>query len=301
MLPVIFSVRSQMVRIIKRLFQIKNFTLFVRKKRQQIERLFYRRTYTADDIVTILADMGIRPGMAIVVHCAMNNFYNYRGSAVDLIEALLRFLGPDGTLCMPAYPYDKDNADKVFDVRTDKTAAGYLAETFRNYPGVKRSLNKLHSVCAIGKDADFLLGEHHLSQTCFDEKSPYYKLGVLGGKSVSLGLPSYFIGTISHVCESLLREQMPYFKDKFCKQVTFNYIDSDGTSLHHTMYTEAKVPYVQYKNTHLVDTYFDSTKYQRRRLSNIWINVYDARYTIERLKELALEGKTRFSYPPFYQ
>ena len=301
MYPIIFNVRSKIVRIFKQLFHIENFTLFVRKKHQYLERFFFRRTYTAEDIVAILADMGVRPGMAIVVHCAMNNFYNYRGTATELIETLLHFLGPDGTLCMPAYPYDKDDADKVFDIRTDKTAAGYLAETFRNYPGVKRSLNKFLSVCAIGKYADFLLGEHHLSQTCFDEKSPYYKLGILGGKSISLGLPPYFIGTISHVCESLLREQMPYFRDKFCKQVTFHYIDYQGTPFTHIMYTEPKVPYVQYKNTHLVDTYFDSTKYQRRRLSNIWINVYDVCYTIERLKELALEGKTRFSYPPFYQ
>lgn len=298
---VLFYLQSTVVHFIKKIFHIKNLTLTVRKFRQRLERLYFQKTYTAEDIVAALSSMGVHPGMVIVVHCAMNNFYNYRGTALGLIEALLHYLGPKGTLCMPAYPYDKTNEKKVFDVRTDKTAAGYLAETFRNYPGVNRSLNKLHSVCAIGPAAEYLLKEHHLSQTCFDEKSPYYKLAKMGGMSVSLGLPSYFIGTVSHVCESLLREQLPYFRDKFCRQATYHYIDSKGNILSHTMFTGAKEPYIQSKNTYLVDTYFDSSKYNRRRLSNIWINVYDADYVVKRLSELALEGKTRFSYPPYYK
>ena len=182
-----------------------------------------------------------------------------------------------------------------------KKAAGYLAETFRKYPGVKRSLNKLHSVCAIGKYADYIINEHNLSLTCFDEKSPYYKLAILNGKSVSLGLPRHFIGTIMHVCESLLREQLPYFRDKFSREVTFHYIDENGNSLLHTMYTGAlKEPYIKRRNTYLVDTYFNPDMFQRRKLSNIWINMYDAYYTVQRLSELALEGKTLFAYPHFY-
>lgn len=298
----IFTLRRKTVRFIKKVFHINNLSLWIRRKRQQLEKLFYRKTYTATDIISALADMGLRPGTAIVVHCAMNNFYNYRGTATDLIEALLKYLGPEGTLCMPAYPFDKDNADKVFDVRSDKTAAGYLAETFRNYPGVKRSLNKLHSVCAIGKYADYLTNEHHLSETCFDEKSPYYKLAVLGGKSVSLGLPIYFVGTISHVCESLLRARLPYFRDKFTRKLSFQYIDQNGNRLQHSMYTgDSRKPYIRAKNTHLVDTYFDHGMFKHQRLSNIWINMYDARYTVHRLSELALEGKTLFTYPVFYK
>ena len=266
-----------------------------------MEKLLYHKTYTAADIISVLADMGLRPGTAVVVHCAMNNFYNYRGTAIELIEAFLKYLGPEGTLCMPAYPFDKDKVEKVFDVRTDKTAAGYLAETFRNYPGVKRSLNKLHSVCAIGKYAEYLTNEHHLSKTCFDEKSPYYKLAVIGGKSISLGLPRYFVGTIEHVCESLLRDKIPYFHNKFSQELTFQYIDWNGNRLQHIMYTVSKVPYIRYKNTHLIDTYFDSSMYSHMRLSNIWINMYDARYTIDRLYELALLGETIYSYPTFYR
>lgn len=295
------GVRRCLVDFVKRVFHIENFTLFVRKKRQRIESLFYHKTYTAEDIVSMMAAMGMKPGDSIIVHCAMNNFYNYRGTASGLIDALLNYLGPNGTLCMPAYPFDKTNPDKLFDVRTDKTAAGFLAETFRNYPGVKRSLNKLHSVCAIGKYADYLVSEHHLSKTCFDEKSPFYKLGQLGGLSFSLGLPKYYIGTIGHVCESLLRERLPYFRDKFSRLVSYEYVTYDGRHIRHEMYTGSLKPYVRSKDTCLVDSCFSKEKYGRRRLSNIWINMFDVHYTIKRLSELALEGKTIFSYPPFYK
>lgn len=296
-----FYIRSYVVALIKKMFHISDFTLFIRKSRQRIERLFYHKTYSASDIVTAMVDMGLRCGDTIIVHCAMNNFYNYRGTSTEIIDALLNYLGPEGTLCMPAYPFDKANPNKVFDVQSDKTAAGCLAETFRNYPGVKRSLNKLHSVCAIGKNADFLLSEHHLSQTCFDEKSPFYKLELVGGVSFSLGLPKYYVGTIEHVCESLLREKLLYFKEKFSCEVTFRYINQVGKMISHTMITgNDKKPYIRCKNTNLIDKYFDKGKYERRKLSNIWINMYDVQYTINRLSELALEGKTIFCFPPFY-
>ena len=302
MLSFIYSFRRLSIHIVKCVFHIENMTLFVRKKRQQLERLFYRRAYTADDIVATLADMGVRPGMAIVVHCAMNNFYNYRGSAIGLIEALLRYLGPEGTLCMPGYPSDRREPHRTFDVRNDKTAAGYLAETFRCYPGVKRSYNKHHAVCAIGKYADYLLSEHHLSKTSFDEHSPYYKLSLLGGKSVSFGVEHYYIGTIEHVCESLLRDKLPYFRDIFPKKVTYHYIDYNGDVHSQELYIgDDRNHYIRNKDSHWVERNFDPTKYSRKRLSNIWINVYDAHYTVERLSELALQGKTLFSYPPFYR
>ena len=75
----------------------------------------------------------------------------------------------------------------------------------------------------------------------------------------------------------------------------------NGNSLLHTMYTGAlKEPYIKRRNTYLVDTYFNPDMFQRRKLSNIWINMYDAYYTVQRLSELALEGKTLFAYPHFY-
>jgi aminoglycoside 3-N-acetyltransferase len=245
--------------------------------------------------------MGMKPSSVVIVHCAMNNFYNYCGSADELIDELLRALGPEGTLCMPAFPHNKYDNNCVFDVRTEPTAAGLLAETFRKKPSVKRSLNQLHSVCALGPKADYIVSEHHLSQTCFDEHSPFYKIYELGGQSISLGLPDYFIGTCAHVSECLLRDELAYFRDKFTTPVTFHYIDHNGNNLNHTMFTYGKTPYIRQRSTHLLDKGFHQPEYIRERFSNIWINIFDVRYLVDTLTRLAREGKTIYSFPKFYR
>ena len=222
------SFRIKIVKCVKRFFDIKNFTLFCRKKKQSIEKLIYRKKYSSDDIINILKQSGVKPGHPIIVHSAYSNLYNYSGTADELIDKLIEFLGPDGTLCMPAFPSDKRNPNKIFDVVNSPSAAGYLTEVFRKRPGVLRSLNQLHSVCALGKDADKITGSHHLSKICFDDNSPFYIIGQLGGYIVNLGMPKWFIGTGGHVCEALLYDRLDFFKNKFSNNVTFTYKDKNG-------------------------------------------------------------------------
>lgn len=296
-----YQLYKTLVSTAKKAFGIRSMTLFVRKKLQQVERLFYHKKYTARELVNELVRMGMKPGSVVIVHCAMNNFYNYRGTVDELIDEFLSALGPEGTLCMPAFPFDKYNTDKVFDVRTEPTAAGLLAETFRKRPGVERSLNQLHSVCAIGAKADYILSEHHLSRTCFDEHSPFYKICELGGQSICLGLPDYFIGTCGHISECLLRDELAYFRDKFTTPVTFKYLDQDGNSLTHTMLTKSKTPYIRKRSKKFIDDNFDHSKYAIERFSNLWINIYDVRYLVDTLTNLAYKGKTIYSYPKFYR
>lgn len=290
-----------LVKPIKRLFGLEYLTDTFRKKMTKLEHLFYHRKYTAKELVEELVRLGLKPGQVVIVHSAMSSFFNYRGTPDELIDELLRAIGPEGTLCMSAYPADKFNADKVFDVRSEKSAAGLLTETFRKRPGVKRSLNKLHSVCALGQKADYIVGEHHLSTTSFDEHSPFYKIYELGGISIALGLHSYFMGTCIHVPESLLREKLAFFRDKFVVPMTFKYIDKDGNSLTHTMLARAKAHYVRRRNTKFMDQYFDPSKYKRTRFSNLRITIWDVHYVVDTLCRLAYEGKTLYSHPIFYK
>ena len=293
--------KSYVTSFIKQLFKINNLTLFVRKKRQNIEKMFYKKRYTSADIVEALKIMGVKPGRPVIVHSAMHNLYNYQGTAEDLIDAIIDYLGPDGTLCMPSFMNNKQNEHNVFDVRTSKSSAGYLTEVFRKYPGVKRSLNQLQSVCALGKDADKIIGEHHLSKISFDEHSPFYIIGQLGGYIVNLGLPKWFIGTGAHVCEALLYNELQFFKDKFSTPIEFTSIDYEGIEHKQIMYTRSKHKYVRRKTTDLFDRYFDKSKYARKKMSNIWVTIYDMKYLYETLYSLANQGITIFKEPKFYR
>lgn len=294
------DVRKKLVNFVKNVLGTEDLTLYLRRKRQNIEKIFYHKKYSAEDVVSELKRLGVKPGRPVIIHSAMHNFYNYQGTADELIEKILDFLGPDGTLCMPAFPYDKRNERIVFDVRNAKSSAGYLTEAFRKRPGVLRSLNQLESVCAFGKDAEYITSDHINSLISFDEHSPFYKIGELNGYSVNLGMPKWFIGTGGHVCEALLFNKLQYFKDKFSTPITFTYINEQGEELKHTMMTRMKHPYVRSKNTNVVDKYFDSSKYGRTRLSNIWITVYDMKYLYTKLSELAVNGITIFKSPKYY-
>ncbi len=296
-----YALHNAIVTTVKSIFGIHSMKSFVRKRRQQLERLVYHQKYTAKELADEVVRLGIKRGQVVIVHCAMNNFYNYRGTVDELIDELLRILGPEGTLCMPAFPRNKYDNSREFDVRTEPTAAGLLAETFRKRPGVKRSLNQLHSVCALGPKADYIVGEHHLSHTCFDEHSPFYKIYELGGISLSLGLPKYFIGTCAHVSESLLRNEIAFFRDKFTTPMTFHYVDEEGNMLDHTMLTRTKEPYIRMMSTDIVGQHFDKKYYNQSRFSNLWINLYDVHYLVDTLTLLAREGKTIYSYPKFYR
>ena len=293
-------IRILLVRWIKTIFHISDLNLFLRDVRLYSSKFVYCKKFTVVDLVNLMCEMGMKPGSTIVIHCAMKQFYNFSGTAEELIDAIIEKLGPEGTLCMPSYPFDKKNENILFDVIKSPTAAGYLAETFRKRKGVKRSLNKLHSVCAFGKYADYLINEHHLSKTCFDEKSPYYKLAKLNGLSFSLGLPKYYIGTIEHVCESLLCNELGFFRDCFLKEVNFRYKDENQLEIYHKMWTCDRL-YLRAHNSKLIDTYFDKEKFSRKRISNLRVSMFDVGYTVDRLVDLAMQGKTLYSYPKFYK
>lgn len=295
-----YSLKSFFGRRIKQLLGISNFTIYSRRKWQKIQRLFYRKTFTADDIIYCIKKAGVPPGKPIIIHSAMGAFYNFKGSANELIDKFIEYVGPQGTVCMPAYPVDKYNTNMVFDVRSTKSGAGYLTEVFRQYPNVKRSLNQLHSVCALGHDADYITREHHLSDICFDEHSPYHKIAELGGFTINLGMPKWYVGTAEHICEAKLYGKLPFFTEKFKNVKEFTYLGPNGESYRHRMHASADLRYIRKKNTRIIDVYFDKNKYKRIRLSNLWITVFDVKYLCERLTKLAENGITIYATPKFF-
>lgn len=295
-----FSLRSLFVHSIKKLLGISNLSLFIRHGKQRIEKLFYHRRYSADDIINSIREAGVKPGRPILIHSSYSSFYNYKGDIDELIDKLIDFVGPYGTVCMPAFPSNKLDANQVFDVMHTKSAAGILTEYFRMRPNVFRSLNQLHSVCAFGKDAQYITSGHQYSRISYDRHSPFYKIAELGGYSVSLGLPKWYIGTGCHICEALLYGKLPYFTRKFSIEKEYTYLDAEGCVIKHKMLACSDLDYIRQKNTKLIDKYFDKSKYCRVKLSNMWVSTFELKYLYERLTDLALEGKTIYRTPRFF-
>lgn len=300
--------RQQITNIIKKTLGISDWSLFIKNLRKNIGKVFYKKKYTAKDILQEMIKMGMQPGDVVFIHSSMKEFYNYQGTAEELIQVILDYLGSDGTLVMPAYPpnffsisstcltenYQGLQDEVKFDVKTTPTGAGYLAEVFRKMPGVKRSINLQHSACAIGKYADYLLSEHHLSKTCWDEKSPYYKLTLLNAKVFSFGLP-YFISTVIHCTDSLLFGKYEFFDYFFGRSITYNYRDENGNIGVHSMLTQDSMKRRNKKK--MIRRYFSKDQFKKSKLSNLRIELVYAKYTHDRFMELAQEGIVMYSLP----
>lgn len=271
---------------------------FIRSKRLKYGPYFYKRKYTANDVVCAMKKMGLTKGSTLLVHCSWDDFYNCTSTPEELINEILSVIGEEGTLCMPAYPLLRKN--RIFNVKKSVTKAGILAETFRTYPNVKRSIHVSHSVCALGPKADFLLSEHHLGETAWDEKSPYYKLSQVDGLVFNLGIGKYWIGAIVHCVESILRGKVQYFSDMFFEKKTeYLYIDYDGTQKSYWNYdmphSGKHLRWTSYFRTRRIAKKYLKGKYLK--ISNMQIEMYNASYVIPTLVSLGRKGVTTYLLP----
>lgn len=165
------------------------------------------RPITPARIAADLRALGVRAGMVLLVHASLSRIGHILGSSQAVIEALLDVLGRDGTLLMPTHssewsepsrwrhpPAEEETWDDIraqmpaFDpARTPTRAMGALAEGFRSWPGVRRSLHPQTSFAALGPATSALLDQHRLGDA-LGETSPLGALYRLDGHVLLLGV-----------------------------------------------------------------------------------------------------------------
>lgn len=189
------------------------------------------KEYGVKDIADALSRTGINPGGSIFVHSDLKSF----GRPVSritrteflgaFIEALLRVVGENGDLIMPAFSYNFCK-NEVFDPENSPSTVGILTEYFRKLEGVKRSNEAIFSVCALGGQKEYFTD---VGTDCFGEKSIFEKLYDKNTRIVFLG--ETFDMTYLHFIEQ--RYGVPYrfikeFKGEIklgseLKKLTFSY------------------------------------------------------------------------------
>ena len=283
---------------IKKKFKIRSWEFLKAHIYRKLDKLIYHKKYNTKELVQFLQKLGLKKGDTIFVHASWDEFYNYNGSIKDFINALIEQVGPEGTIAMPSYPLLRKKTS-VFDLYKTPTAAGLIAEEFRKYPSVFRSIN-LHSVSALGPNAEFLTKDHMFSLTSWDEMSPYYRLGQINAKVLTFGLGNKFVGTIMHVADSMLRTKLPYFEQFFKKkqEVTFRLQDTSLVKTEIlTQEDNFKLYFTNAHHSRIINKYYSKDKFKRTRFSNLTINQYDTKYFINRSIELAYEGIVVYTLP----
>ena len=176
---------------------------------------------TFDSLVRDFSELGVAPGMTLMVHSSLGRVGWTVGGPVTVIRALLATLGSEGTLVMPAEsPGVSDPGSwsdarvkaewhetirahlPVFDPLTTPTTMGAIPEAFRTFPGTVRSNHPLVSVCANGRFARTLTERHALA-FCEGAGTPFERLYEMEAFTLLLGV-GFDRCTSLHYAESLV-------------------------------------------------------------------------------------------------
>lgn len=176
---------------------------------------FFSRTreFGPVDLVAALAALGIAPGDVVMVHSGFEPRHGFRGTPMEFIDALIRAVGPQGTLVMMSMPFRGKSAHawlsagKPFDVRRSVSMVGIVSEVFRRRKDVVRSVHPTHPVAVWGAEVQ------RFTAPCgdpapFGPRSPFGRLLELDGKVLLYGVPFQRM-TFEHFIEDHMQALLP--------------------------------------------------------------------------------------------
>jgi len=168
--------------------------LFLLDSKSRFKKYLIRDLSKEDYLYLLDKKLKIKKGDIIFVHSAIGRL-KLGFDISEAIDILLDKIGDEGTFMVPTFPKkvsEKFIKDKdMFSLNDTKSGTGLLTEEVRLRNNAVRSLHPIKSCAAIGKDAEYLLKDHHKSLLPYDRRSPFFKLAELGGKVIGLGVSSW--------------------------------------------------------------------------------------------------------------
>lgn len=161
---------------------------------------------TREMITADLRKLGLAENDIVLVHSSLSSLGQVEGGAATVISALLDVVGPAGTILMPSFQkggeHDLLRRGCVFNLLESRSEMGLISETFRLWPGVKRSLSPTHCTAGLGARAEELLRGHQDCMVSVGRGSPYDKLVRAGGHVLLLGV-THANNTTLHLVENI--------------------------------------------------------------------------------------------------
>lgn len=261
------------------------------KGQEQLVRKFF--SYDPTELKECLTRMGIRHGDTLLVHSSFGPFSGLRGSPDEVVDALLKSIGPTGNLLMVSMAYLSSSYEylqtlKCFDVRKTISRMGLISESFRRRGGVLRSLHPTHPVLAFGPKAEWIVSGHENCLYPCGPGSPFEKLLKLNGKVLFYGANTNTF-TFYHYLEHIVKDELPFplYEDQpFRVQV----IDHQGHARNVTTYVYSREAIPRRRLNILFAELMRRKQWKKARLGNTPIVLIDVSHTLSSTLDLAKRG-----------
>lgn len=172
-----------------------------------------RTVVSMDTLREAVTALGIGPADSVLVHSGISNLGKVVGGPKGTFELIRDCVGSAGHVLYPAFPFDSLMYEYLrhgpeFDVRSAPSRMGALTQYALTAADGMRSVHPTHSILAFGPRRDNFVGEHHLCESPFADRSPFGRLVEAGGKILLLGV-GLNSTTSFHRIEDRLGDQFP--------------------------------------------------------------------------------------------
>lgn len=165
-------------------------------------------------LIQLLTQLGVKPGSVIYIAADISGLplpaykAELTRAAVKereqkwcdfVLNTILEYLGPEGTLLAGAFSYNCSRPGSVFTVEETPSEIGPIPEALRRHPGAIRSVHPIFSVCGIGKHAKDIL--QNTGRAAFGARSPFAAMNAYSADFVCLGTRVSHMMTYIHHLE----------------------------------------------------------------------------------------------------
>jgi aminoglycoside 3-N-acetyltransferase len=152
-----------------------------------------------DSFIKILERGNIQKGELLMVHSAYSCIKNFFNNPNELLELLIDYLGPNGTLIIPTFNFTSWSNNHYFDIAETPSEMGILTEIARNRDDGVRTKHPIYSFMIFGKMKDEFL--ECSDKEAFGDNSVFALFHKLNGNILSIGLDFNSSFTLTHFVE----------------------------------------------------------------------------------------------------
>lgn len=139
-----------------------------------------------DDLLTGFQQIPLTDSRIILVHSSYKSLGGVEGGADAVIDALLAWVGPEGTILLPNFNFQSWTEAHYFDVSETPSHMGIIGELGRLRPDAIRTPHPIYSFATLGKRRDDFAACDDME--AYGSKSVFALFHELNGVNISIGL-----------------------------------------------------------------------------------------------------------------